>query len=64
MKYQDLKGKTVDELTKLIAERKKEVFNLRFRKSTGELDKTHRFAQVRKEIARIQTYLTTLEEAA
>lgn len=64
MKYQELKGKTVDELTKLIAERKKEVFNLRFRKATGELDKTHRFSEVRKEIARIQTYLRTLENAA
>ncbi len=64
MKYQELKGKTQDELNKLIAERKKELFNLRFRKATGELDKTHRFSEIKTEIARIKTYAKTLETKA
>lgn len=62
MKYDELKGKSVDELNKLLAERKKELFNLRFQKSTGELEKTHRFSQAKKEVARIKTYLNSLAD--
>ena len=40
-----------DELTKL----KKEQFNLRFQKATGQLEKTARIRQVRRDIARIKT---------
>ena len=57
MKYEDLKGKSADELTKLILDGKKELFNLRFQRTTGELEKTHRFKQIRREIARITTYM-------
>ena len=42
-----------DELTKL----KKEQFNLRFQKASGQLEKTHRARDVRRDIARIQTVL-------
>src|SRR5687768_9793355 len=42
-----------DELTKL----KKEQFNLRFQKASGQLEKTHRARVVRRDIARIQTVL-------
>jgi large subunit ribosomal protein L29 len=42
-----------DELAKL----KKEQFNLRFQKATGQIEKTHRVDQVRKDIARIKTVL-------
>jgi large subunit ribosomal protein L29 len=64
MKYEDLKGKTKDELTKLILDGKKELFNLRFQRTTGELEKTHRFKQIRREIARVQTYLNSGETFA
>ncbi len=64
MKYQELKGKSVDELNKLIADSKKELFNLRIRKSSGELDKTHRFSEVRKVIARVKTYLNSIKNVA
>ena len=40
-----------DELVKL----KKEQFNLRFQKATGQLEKTARVKQVRRDIARIKT---------
>jgi large subunit ribosomal protein L29 len=40
-----------DELAKL----KKEQFNLRFQKATGQLEKTARFNELRKDIARIKT---------
>jgi large subunit ribosomal protein L29 len=59
MKYEDLKGKSLDEINKLILEGKKELFNLRFQRTTGELDKTHRFNQIRKEIARAKTFLNS-----
>mgnify|MGYP003868279893 CR=1 FL=1 len=36
---------------------KKEQFNLRFQKATGQIEKTHRVDQVRKDIARIKTVL-------
>ena len=37
---------------------KKELFNLRFQKTLGELTNTSRFAKVRKNIARVETELT------
>ena len=40
-----------DELTKL----RKEQFNLRFQKATGQLEKTSRIRQVRRDLARIKT---------
>lgn len=44
----------IDELTKL----KKEQFNLRFQKATGQLEKTARVRTVRRSIARINTILS------
>ncbi len=64
MKYEDLKGKSKDELNQLLIESKKELFNLRFQRTTGELDKTHRFNEIRKDVARVQTYLNSGAEIA
>jgi large subunit ribosomal protein L29 len=61
MKYEDLKGKSADELHKQLLDGRKELFNLRFQRATGELEKTHRFKQVRRDIARISTYLNAGE---
>ncbi len=61
MKYEDLKGKSKDELHKLILDGKKELFNLRFQRTTGELEKTHRFKEIRKDLARVNTYLNSGE---
>ena len=62
MKFEDLKGKTKDELNKVVFDGKKELFNLRFQRTTGELDKTHRFKEIRKTIARIKTYLNAQDK--
>jgi large subunit ribosomal protein L29 len=59
MKFEDLKGKTRDELNQLVLEGKKELFNLRFQRTTGELEKTNRFKEIRKNIARINTYINS-----
>lgn len=57
--------KTVDELKGLLLESKKELFNLRFQKISGELANTSRVRLVRKNVARIKTALRqkTMESA-
>ncbi|WP_025899907.1 50S ribosomal protein L29 [Sneathiella glossodoripedis] len=58
MKAQDLVGKNPEELkTELIA-LKKEQFNLRFQKASGQLENTARERQVRRDIARIKTVMS------
>ena len=54
----ELKGKTVAELHEELVSAKKELFNLRFQNATSQLDNTSRIAEVRKNIARIQTIIT------
>ncbi|MBN9242846.1 MAG: 50S ribosomal protein L29 [Mesorhizobium sp.] len=55
MKAEELRSKTQDQLADDLAALKKEQFNLRFQKATGQLEKTARVQQVRKDIARIKT---------
>ncbi|MBL8586093.1 MAG: 50S ribosomal protein L29 [Xanthobacteraceae bacterium] len=51
----DLRAMTVDQLDDEILKLKKEQFNLRFQKATGQLENTARVRQVRRDIARIKT---------
>ena len=44
-----------DDLAVKLAESKEELFNLRFQKATGQLEKTGRVKEVRRDIARIKT---------
>lgn len=55
MKASQVRTKTPDELDADLADLKKEQFNLRFQKATGQLEKTGRVKQVRRDIARIKT---------
>ena len=55
MKADDIRAKTQDQNTDDLANLKKEQFNLRFQKATGQLEKTARVKQVRRDIARIKT---------
>ena len=54
----DIDGQTIEKLNEKLVQFKKELFNLRFQKTLGELKNTSRFLQVRKGIARLQTELT------
>lgn len=63
MKAVDLRGKTGDELKDQLLELKKEQFNLRFRKATGQLENTARVREVRRDIARIKTILAAATAA-
>jgi len=53
----ELRAKTDDQLQEQLVSLKKEQFNLRFQKASGQLENTARQGQVRKEIARIKTIL-------
>ena len=55
----DLKALSPDQLNDELLNLKKEQFNLRFQQATGQVEKTHRFDEVRKDIARIKTVLRT-----
>ena len=55
LKSGDLRSMTVDQLDDELLRLKKEQFNLRFQKATGQLENTARVRQVRRDIARIKT---------
>jgi len=55
MKAVDVRTMTPDQLEDELSKLKKEQFNLRFQKATGQLEKTARVRQVRRDIARIKT---------
>ena len=55
MKAEDIRALTTDELGDRLASLKKEQFNLRFQTATGQLEKTARVREVRRDIARIKT---------
>jgi len=59
MKASELREKSVEELNAQLLELRREQFNLRMQKSTGQLEKTHTIKQVRRDIARVKTLLTS-----
>jgi large subunit ribosomal protein L29 len=63
-KVTDFRGQTDDELKDAIAALKKEQFNLRFQKASGQLEATGRVQVVRRDIARVKTVLGERGRAA
>ena len=57
MKAEDVRAKTDDELKEALLDLKKEQFNLRFQKASGQLENTARVRAVRRDVARIKTIL-------
>jgi large subunit ribosomal protein L29 len=51
----DIQAMSTDQMNDELAKLKKEQFNLRFQKATGQLENTGRIGQVRRDIARIMT---------
>ena len=51
----DIKAMTPDQLQDELLSLKKEQFNLRFQRATGQLENTSRVREVRKDIARVRT---------
>ena len=58
MKMSDLRDKSGDQLAEELEKLKKEAFNLRFQKATGQLENTARVRFVRRNIARVATVIT------
>lgn len=55
---EEMKPKSMEELSIELVSAKKELFNLRFQNATNQLDNTARIKEVRRNIARIQTIIT------
>ncbi len=63
-KYLDeLNTKTIEQLNMELANAKKELFDLRLKNATNQLDNTSKINTVRKNIARIQTVITIKQRA-
>ncbi|MGH6904888.1 MAG: 50S ribosomal protein L29 [Geminicoccaceae bacterium] len=64
MKASEFRTRTEDQLREQLLELKKEQFNLRFQKATGQLENTARVREVRRDIARIKTILAAQPASA
>ena len=64
MKIDEVRGKSDDELREQLGELRKEAFNLRFQRASGQLENTARVREVRRTIARVETVLGQRAEQA
>ena len=64
MKASEVRDLTPDQLDDELIKLKKEQFNLRFQRATGQLENTARFRQIRRDIARIKTVRGSLKTEA
>lgn len=64
MRIQDVRAKSDDELKAQLVDLRKEAFNLRFQKASGQLENTARARQVRRDLARVKTILNERRRAA
>ena len=55
LKIEDVRTMSEDQMSDAIANLKKERFNLRFQRATGQLENPSRLREARREIARIKT---------
>ena len=61
-KFEELKGKSADELNKMLLDLRKEQYNMRFQKANGTLDNTSKMRKIRRSIARVKTAQNELKE--
>jgi large subunit ribosomal protein L29 len=64
MKASDVRAKTTDELKTQLTELRKEQFNLRFQRASGQLENTSRVRVVRRDIARIMSTVGERQRSA
>jgi large subunit ribosomal protein L29 len=64
MKAEEIRHLTADQLDEELGKLKKEQFNLRFQRASGQLENTSRVRQVRRDIARIKTVQTLKRKGA
>jgi len=63
-KIVDIRTKTADELKAMLLDLRKEQFNLRFQRATGQLEAASRIKVVRRDIARVKTVLAEQSRSA
>ena len=63
MKVEDIKAMTDDQREDAVLNLKKERFNLRFQRATGQLENTSRLREARRDIARIKTIAAQKRDA-
>jgi large subunit ribosomal protein L29 len=63
MKMSDVNALSKDQVKDEILKLRKEQLNLRFQRASGQLEKTHRINQIRKDIARLKTAQSTAAKA-
>jgi large subunit ribosomal protein L29 len=63
MKTQDIRAMSPDQMDDAIVGLKKERFNLRFQRATGQLENTTRLREARRDIARIKTIAAQKRDA-
>tara|TARA_B110000263_G_C15048785_1_gene391998 strand:+ start:396 stop:584 length:189 start_codon:yes stop_codon:yes gene_type:complete len=59
MKYKDINKLTEDELKSKINSLKKDLFNIRFKKTNGQLTDTSKISILKKDVAKIETKLNS-----
>ena len=64
MTASDVRANTPDELTTMLLDLRKEQFNLRFQRATGQQENTSRVRVVRRDIARVKTILAERARSA
>ncbi|MBL9151454.1 MAG: 50S ribosomal protein L29 [Verrucomicrobiales bacterium] len=64
MKIKELREMSVEELAARRRDLKEEMLNLRVQQQSGQLENPARIRQVRREVARIETVMTTKRVAA
>ena len=64
MSAREMRAKSSEEIGGTLVDLKKEQFNLRFQRATGQLENTARVRQVRRDIARVKSILGERSRAA
>ena len=63
MRAEELRKKSPEELAQELLDLRREQFNLRMQRATGQLTRPHEYGRVKKDIARVKTILVEQERA-
>lgn len=63
MKYKDLEKKTKDDIKGMLKKLREELFHLKIKNKTGQLEKKSQIQATRRDIARLMTKMTELTSA-
>ena len=64
MKATELRGMSLEDLNKELINLRREQFNLRMQRATGQLARPHEYGRVKKDIARVKTILGELKKTS